>query len=310
MTGIAAILLTLSLFFPITTSSAVSWNQAGIPDISINNTANGSINENISREAFDQNAQEKKNNIISWYPQVIEYLYVNETKVETVEYSITFQEQMAESRWTLDGHYVNGSNDNNKNYYLHTWDEASRGVHKVTYEGITAGHRTEFKWYVNVYEIGGDGDGSIFDFISDMLENHAVELKIRRFRDQLSKNDDQVDFAAQNARWLHNKISEGQMKRELLDLDFRNANITFEEYVVARKKVQGETRYYMKITQQMAGIIRNEFNNEELGKEYENFSFTEDDWAWSEQVNKKIRERQSITKIDTTKKNNKSDPGD
>ncbi len=281
MIRIAALLLTLSLVLPITTSSAVSLNQADIPNISMNKIT-----------------QENKNNIISWYPQVIEYLYVNETKVETVEYSITFREQMAESRWTLDGHSVDGSNDSKKNYYLHTWDEASRGFHKVTYEGITDGHKTEFKWYVNVYEIGGDGDGSIFDVISDMLENHAMELKIRGFRDILSNNDNQVEFAAQNARWLHDEISERQMKREVLDLDFRNANITFEEYVAARKKVQAETRYYMKLSQEMAGIIRNEFNNEELGREFENFSFTDNDWAWSEQVNEKIRERQSSTKID------------
>ncbi|MBU3968513.1 MAG: hypothetical protein KKG76_14270 [Euryarchaeota archaeon] len=288
MIRIAVFLLTLSLALTITTSSGISLNQVDIPNISINNIT--------------------KNNIISWYPQVIEYLYVNETKVEAVEYSITFHEQIAESRWTLDGHSVDGSNDNNKYYYLHTWDEASRGFHKVTYEGITAGHKTEFKWYVNVYEIGGDGDGSIFEVISDMLENHAVELKLRRFRDQLSNNDDQVEFGAQNVRWLHDEISERQITREVLDLDFRNGNLTFEEYVASRKEVQVETRYYMKLAQEMAGIIRNEFNNQELGREFENFSFTEEDWAWSEQVNEKIRERQSITKIDTNKYNNKSDP--
>ncbi len=290
MTRIAVLLLTFSLVLTITNSSAVSLNQVDIPGISINSMS-----------------KESKNNIISWYPQVIEYLYVNETKVETVEYSITFQEQMAESRWTLDGYSVEGSNDNFKNYYLHTWDEASRGSHIVKYEGLTAGHKTEFKWYVNVYEIDGDGDGSIFDVISDILENHAVELNIRRFRDQLSKNDDPVDFAAQNAVRLHNEISERQMKREVFDLDFRNGNITFEEYVAARKKIQVETRYYMKIAQEMATITRNEFNYEEPGTEFENFSFTEDDWAWSEQVNEKMRARQSSTITNTHKKNNNDD---
>ena len=279
MTRIAVLLLSLSLVLPITASSAVSLNQGDIPDISI------------------------KNNIISWYPQVIEYLYVNETKVETVEYSITFQEQMVESRWTLDGKSVDGSNDNNKNYFLHTWDEASRGFHTVAYEGITAGHKTEFKWYVNVYEIGGD-DGSIFDVIGDMLENHAVELKIRRFSDQLSNNDDPAEFAAQNVRLLHDEISVRQMKRDVLDMDFRNGIITFEEYVAARKKVQAETRFYMKLAQEMAKIARNEFNNEELGKEFENFSFTEDDWAWSWQVNAKIRGGQSSIQTNINKENN------
>ncbi len=282
MTRIATLLLTLSLVFQMDTSSAVSLTQVDIPDISI------------------------KNNIISWHPQVIEYLYVNETKVETVEYSITFQEQMSDSRWTLDGHSVDGSNDKNKNYYIHTWDEAGRGFHIVNYEGINAGHKTEFKWYVNVYEIGGDSDGSIFDVINDMLENHAVELKIRMFRDQFSNNDDSVEFAAQNIRWLHDGISERQMKREVLDMDFRNGNITFEEYVAARKKVQAETRYYMKLAQEMARIISNEFHNEDLGMEFENFSFTKDDWAWSEGVNEKIRGKQSSIKINTTKKNNNS----
>ncbi len=69
--------------------------------------------------------EEQKSNIILWHPQVIEYLYVNNTIDETVEYSITVRNQMNESSWTVDGQSVDGKSEGNKYFYIRTWDSGA-----------------------------------------------------------------------------------------------------------------------------------------------------------------------------------------
>ncbi len=220
----------------------------------------------------------------SWYPQVIEYLYVNDTVSKTINYSITTSELLNSSRWTVDGEPVDSWGNGSTYYYEHTWDNLNRGLHIVNFEGISQKSLIEFRWYVNVYEIGGRVDGSIFDIIDDSIESHAIEINNYMFRFGISGEDDRYGFISQKARKMRDEIETRQMKREALHLDFKDGNITFEEYVAAIKQVQKETRFYMRLSKEFANIIRSELDNEEHAKEFENFSLTEEDWEWHERV--------------------------
>jgi hypothetical protein len=218
--------------------------------------------------------------IISWSPQVIEYIYVNDTVSETIEYSVTTSDLVTQSRWTVDGQPVDGGVDGNTYYYNRTWENRNRGFHTVNFNGNHSGAQVEFRWYVNVYEIGGHAEGSIFDIIDDSLDDQALNIKVRMFRYGISGEDNQTEFASRKARQIQDAITSSQMKRESLTKEFKEGNIKFEEYVAAMKQVQKEGRFYMKLSTELADITRSQLNNEELGREFENFSLTEKDWAW------------------------------
>ncbi len=254
MTFIAALIMIYALSVPSYASSAVPQEQIDV----------------------------KEQNLVpdSWYPQVIEYVYVNDTFNETIEYSITTSEQLTESRWTVEGQPVEGGTEGGKYYHKHTWDNMNRGLQTVIFKGSHGGSLIEFRWYVYVHEIGGNADGNIFDVIDDSIESHAIDINIRIFRYGISSKDDPFEFTAQKTRQMHDEIAAHQMKREELNVEFKAGNITFDEYVAAMKRVQKEVRFYMKLSKELANIARSELHNEELGREFENFSITEDDWAW------------------------------
>lgn len=220
--------------------------------------------------------------IVSWYPQVVENIYVNDTVSETVEYSVTTYEPLTQSSWTVDGQHVKGGVDGSVYYYERTWDKLNRGFHTVNVNGNYSGGLVEFRWYVNVYEIGGNVDGNIFDVIDDSIDDHALDIKVRMFRYGISGEGNHSEFTARKARQMQDEITARQMKRESLHKQFKVGNIKFEEYAASMKDVQKETRFYMKLSKELANITRSELNNEELGREFENFSLTEDDWAWNE----------------------------
>lgn len=220
--------------------------------------------------------------IVSWYPQVIEYIYINDTVSETIEYSVTTSEQVTQSRWAVDGQPVEGGVNGSTYYYERTWGNQDRGFHTVNYNGNYSGVQIEFRWYVNVYEIGGHVEGSIFDVIDDSLDNHAIEIKIQMFRYGISGEDNYSEFTARKARQMQDEIAARQMIRESLSKEFKAGNIGFEEYVAAMKHVQKEARFYMKLSTELANITRSQLNNEKLGREFENFSLTEEDWVWHE----------------------------
>ncbi len=228
--------------------------------------------------------QEHNITLDSWYPQVIEYLYVNDTVNRTIKYSITTSEQINSSHWTVDGEPVDSGGDGSTYYYEHTWDNLNRGLHIVNFEGINQNSLIEFRWYVNVHEIGGRVGGSIFDIIDDSIESHAIEINIYMFRFGILDENERYGFMSQKARKMHDEIETRQMKRQALSLDFKAGNITFEEYAAAIKQVQKETRFYMKLSKEFANIIRYELNDEEAAKEFENFSLTEEDWEWHERI--------------------------
>ncbi len=232
--------------------------------------------------------------IVSWYPQVVENIYVNDTVSETVEYSVTTYEQLTQSSWTVDRQPVDGGVDGSVYYYERSWDNLSRGFHTVNFNGNYSGGLVEFRWYVNVYEIGGNIDGSIFDVIDDSIDDYALDIKIRMFRYGISGEDNHSEFIARKARQLLDEIRVRQMKRESLHKQFKAGNIKFEEYVAGMKNVQKEVRFYMKLSKELANITRSELNNEELGREFENFSLTEDDWAWHEGQVKDLKKEKSI----------------
>ena len=220
--------------------------------------------------------------IISWYPQVIEHIYINDTVNQTIEYSVTTSEKVTQDRWTVDGKPFEGGVDGNNYYYERTWDHQDRGFHTVNFNGNYSGTQIEFRWYVNIYEIGGHVDGSIFDVIDDSLDAHAIEIKIQMFRYAISGEDNYSEFTSRKARQMQDEITARQMKRESLTEKFKAGNIKFEEYAAAMKHVQRETRFYMKLSTELAKITRSQLNNEDLGREFENFSLTEDDWVWHE----------------------------
>ena len=228
--------------------------------------------------------QEQNITLDSWHPQVIEYLYVNDTVNRTVRYSITTSEQLNSSFWTVDGEPVESGGDGSTYYHEHIWDNLNRGLHIVNFKGNSQKSLIGFQWYVNVHEIGGRVDGSIFDIIDDSIESHAIEINIYMFRFGILDENGRYGFVSQKARKIHDEIETRQMKRQALGLDFKSGNITFEEYVAAIKQVQKETRFYMRLSKEFANIIRSELNNEELAKEFENFSLTEEDWEWHERV--------------------------
>lgn len=229
--------------------------------------------------------------IVSWYPQVIEHIYVNDTVSETIEYSVTTSEQGVQSRWTVDGQPVDGGVNGSTYYYERTWDNRNRGFHTVNFNGNYSGAPVEFRWYVNVFEIGGHFEGSIFDVIDDSLNDHVLDIKVRMFMNGISSEDNQSEFAATKARQMQDAISTRQMKRESLSKEFKDGNIKFEDYVATIKQVQKEARFYMKLSTELAKITRSQLNNEEAGREFENFSLTEEDWAWHEgEVNNRKKE--------------------
>lgn len=220
--------------------------------------------------------------IVSWYPQVIEHIYINDTVSETIEYSVTTSEHVTEDRWTVDGKPFEGIVNGNTYYFERTWENQDRGFHIVNFNGNYSGTWIEFRWYVNVYEIGGHVEGSIFDVIEDSLDAHAIEIKKQMFRYAISGEDNYSEFTALKARQMQDYIKALQMRRESLTEKFKAGNITFEEYVAAIKHAQREARFYMKLSIELAKITRSQINNEDLGREFENFSLTEEDWLWHE----------------------------
>ncbi len=220
--------------------------------------------------------------IVSWYPQVIEHIYINDTVSETIEYSVTTSEQVTQDRWIVDGKPFEGGVDGNTYYYERTWDNQDRGFHTVNFNGNYSGTWIEFQWYINVYEIGEHVQGSIFDVIDDSLDAHVIEIKKQIFRYELSNEDNYSEFIALKARQMQDEITVRQMRRESLTEEFKSGNITFEEYVAAMKHIQKEVRFYMKLSTELAKITRSQLNNEDLGREFENFSLTEEDWVWHE----------------------------
>jgi hypothetical protein len=228
---------------------------------------------NIS--VLEKEVKKKNATILDWYPEVVDYVYVNGTVNETIEYSITTAEKMAISNWTVNGTTVTGNASGNTYYYNHTWDNDSRlGAHTIIFKGSNNDTRVEFRWYVNVYRIGEEehGSGSIFDIIDDALENHVTDIKIRMFKYKIAKHAGKSEIAAQKVNQLHDEIAKRQMTREALRAEFKAGIITAEIYTAAMKQVQREAKYNSKLAEGCAKISIEDLKDDKSENDFKKIS--------------------------------------
>ncbi|MCX9085142.1 MAG: hypothetical protein OIN87_10135 [Candidatus Methanoperedens sp.] len=234
--------------------------------------------------------------ITSWYPQIVDYVEVNGTLNETIEYSITTVESMSTYNWSVDGQPVLGDDDGNTYFYTHTWNNSSLGVHTVNFKGNNSDSRVEFRWYVNVYREGAYSGGNLFDLIDESLENHVTDLKIRIFKYKIAKDNGKSDYAARKVNQLHDEIAKRQMTRQALRTEFKAGNITVEEYVAAMKQVQRDAKYNSKLAKGYANIAK-DIKDNESEKEFKKISEIE------RQEDRKISDKKNDEKKTNNVKN-------
>ncbi len=228
--------------------------------------------------------------IDSWNPQVVDYIYVNDTINRTIEYSITTDEPLAASSWNIDQISATGANNGSTYSYLHRWDNRSIGFHTILFKGNNSESNLEFRWYVNVYEIGGYRGGNLFDAIEDMLENHETDIKIRLFKNRIEKYGSGTDLVSQKASKLKEDVTNRQTAREFLLKEFKAGNITIEKYVSALKQVQRDAKYDMKQAKELAKISKDDLKDEKFSEDFEKISEMEDDHDWEHDFRHKKKE--------------------
>jgi len=251
----------------------------GLYKVGVNGSNNNGTTQTITWNVTvrEEKPREKKVAILSWYPQPVDYIYVNGTVNETIEYSITLAEPMNKNNWSVDGKPVNGSVSGNTYNYTHTWDNDSVGFHTVIYKGSNNDAQVEFRWYVNVYRIGEYSGGSIFDIIDEALENHVTDIKIRMFKYKIAKHEGNAANVTEKVNRLHDEIAKRQMTREALRLEFMAGNITAQEYVAALKQAQRDAKFNIKLANEMAKIAKEDLKEEKLSKKFENIPGMDDD---------------------------------
>ncbi|GFO97346.1 hypothetical protein ig2599ANME_1546 [groundwater metagenome] len=254
---------------------------------------------------LEKEGRKKNATLISWSPQVVDYVYVNDTVNETIEYYLTTAEPLTVYNWSVDGKPVTGDVDGDTYYFTQTWDNDSVGFHTVIFKGSNADTKVEFRWYVNVYEIGGYRGGSLFDIIDEALENHATDIKIRMFKYKIAKGNGKSDFAARKVNQLHDEIAKRQMTREALRAEFKAGNISIEDYVAALKLVQRDAKYNSKLAKGYANIAK-DHKDDKSEKEFRNIAEMETKTdKKKEEANTKGKEEASTK--GKSKGNNKDD---
>ncbi len=216
----------------------------------------------------------KKDMILAWSPQVVDYIYVNDTISETIEYSITTVKPMTTVKWSKDGLSVEGDSTDNSYTYTKNWTNNDLGFHTIIFKGSNADTNVEFRWYVNVYEIDNYKGGSLFDVIDDALDNHATDIKVRMFKSKIAKNGYKSNVVTQKVNQLHDEISMRQMTREALRKEFKRGNITIQTYTAALK----ESQFDAKLAQEVAKIAKEELKDEESWKKFEKLSEIDNNW--------------------------------
>lgn len=281
--------------------------------------ASGS-NANGSTQTIDWNVtvkekegRKKNATLLTWFPQVVDYVYVNETVSETIEYSITTVEAMTMYNWSVDGRPVTGVVDGNTYSHIHTWDNKSVndsvGFHTVIFRGSDGGSdadtKVEFRWYVNVYEIGTYRGRSLFDVIDDALENHVTDIKIRMFKYKIAKDSGKSAIAAQKVNLLHDEIAKRQMTREALREEFKAGNISIQNYTAALKQAQRDAKYNSILAKEYAKIAKEDLKDVEAGKKLEKLSEMEDDWSKAKKKVDEIEDKSKGKKVEDNKNKKK-----
>ncbi len=238
--------------------------SSGMSIISWNNNKTNDNNRNLIINEMRTDAV-----ILTWSPlEVVNYVYVNDTVSETIEYSITLNKYMTDLYWTLDGEHVDGYEDKKNTYsYMHTWDNNSLGFHTIKFRGSNADTNVEFKWYVYVYEIGGYRGGGLFDVIDDELENHATDIKFQIFKHRIEKDVGKSAIATRKVNQLHDEIAQRKMTREALRKKFKAGDIKIEQYVAAMKQIQRDEKYNMKFVKKMEEIENEDKHSIDDGSE-------------------------------------------
>lgn len=224
-----------------------------------------------------QTANATRTGIVTWSPQVVDYIYVNNSINETITYSITLVGSMPSNNWTVDGVAVNGTTTGATSSYTHTWTNSSIGSHTVIYKGGNGSAGVEFRWYANVYEIGTYSGGNIFDIIDDALEYHVTDIKIRMFKYKVAKHGGNAELVAQKVNSLHDSIAKRQMTREALRLELKAGNITSREYTAAIKQAQRDAKADSLLSRKLAKIARDELRDNRAGDDLEQLSAAESD---------------------------------
>jgi len=229
-----------------------SWATEGVKNVSVNATNSNGTSNTIIWEVTVKYVTENCI-ILSWEPEeIVDYIYVNDTITETIKYYITTAEPMDDQKWTVDGIAVNGTESGNTYSYTHVWDNASiESPHMVIFTGSYDDSKVEFKWYVNVYEIGDySGERQIFCIIDDALKNHATDVQIRMIKQHRVNNPDN-GYVAQKVNLLHDEIDKRQSTRAALRDDFKSGKISNEEYVAAQQQAQLDAKYNQKLLNEL-----------------------------------------------------------
>ena len=175
----------------------------------------------------------------TWDPQVVDYIYVNETISKTIQYRLNTSETLDTHNWTINGtDFGEGIVIGNNYSFNYIWDNHSIGtINTIIFTGMNDSQEMEFRWYVNVYEIDGEKDTNIFSIMDNALRNHVTDLKIRMFKYHTAKNGNQPEYKARKVDQLHDEIAKKQMTKEALHKQVKEGIITQKQYVSAIKQI-------------------------------------------------------------------------
>ena len=260
------------------------WEDPGIKNVSINATnSNGSDTITWKVTVLEQWRHRESDIILFYSPQVVDYVYVNDTISETIKYSITTAESLENVSWTVinltgDVNTDNGTVSGNNYSYDHMWDNKSIGQpHKVIVNGSYNDSQVKFTWYVNIYEIGDySGGHHMFGIIDDALRNAGDDARIRMEKRKIVRMGDKgKDYLAQKVNLLHEEIDKRQSTRAALLNDYKSGIISNEQYVAALQQAQTDAKSNQKMAQEYAKMLKSQVKNEKLSVELFNVSETE-----------------------------------
>lgn len=218
---------------------------------------------------------EKNAAVLSWSPQAVDHIYVNDTESKTIAYSITTSLPMEVNSWTLDGVPVSGATSENTVSYMHTWDSKSAGFHTLAYRGSRNSSEVAFRWYVNIYDMERYRGGNIFDVVDDVLENHAVDVKVRMLKYTISKHGSKSNLTIEKINRLYDEIARQQGSDENLRPKSLRAEAGLEKYIPSMKEGQRNAKYRVKLTKEIIKIAREDLNDGRLAREFKELSDVE-----------------------------------
>jgi len=223
----------------------ITFDNEGDYKVGVNGSNTNGTTQTIVWNVTVEDEKLESGTPFNYSPQVVDYVYVNDTVSETINYWIITDELMTTVNWTVDGEDKTGSyGDGPNNYtYEHVWDNGSIGLNTVIFTGENeSGSQVEFRWTVNVLNMSTYDEGekinntNIFDIMDGALNRHMLDIKIRWFKFKVAKHGGNSEFVADKVNQLHKEIAMRQMTREALREDYKAGNIDKDQYVAALKK--------------------------------------------------------------------------